>query len=292
MKRMIFVILLIGFVALAAAPAVAKPAEDAAKAFTMGQALLAKADFDGALEAFKSAARTEAENQEYAQQYAMLRQVARMRRDCPKERDGEKWAKMAGALRTFYHDYDLFSEALPLDTELHRRNPSPESAVLLAETQLALGMDSRTVELLAGLSPKQTSPRTEVLHGLALARMGQVDEAKKLIRKLRRVKDEEGPRYFYDLARVRALTGDSAGAFEALTRSFELTPPSQLDAFKAEVKEGADFSTLLASADFGEVMKTSSKVQESGCSKGAGCGKCPKRAGCAKKTADSTQKKP
>ena len=165
MKRMMIVILLIGCVALAAAPAVATPTEDAAKAVATGQALLAKADFDGALKAFKSAARTDRENQEYAQQYAMLRQVARMRRDCPKERDAEKWTKMAAALRTFYHDHDLFSEALPLDTELHRRQPSAESAVLLAETQLALGMDSQTVELLGGLNAKQTSPRTKRAEG-------------------------------------------------------------------------------------------------------------------------------
>ena len=99
-KRIVIVIYLVGFVASVATPVVARPVEDPAAAFAAGKALLAKADFDGALEAFRTAAKTNTKNQEYAQQYAMLRQVIRLRKDCLKERDAERRLKMAAALRT------------------------------------------------------------------------------------------------------------------------------------------------------------------------------------------------
>lgn len=277
MQRMVIGSFLVGCVVLVAMPALAEPADEA---FAAGKALLATADFDGALEAFRTAAKTDPENREYTQQYAMLRQVIGMRGDCAKERDAERWLKMAGALRTFYHDHHLYAEALPLDQERHRRHRSAESAVLLAETQLALGMHSEAVELLSGLTKEQTSPRTRVLHGLALARLGQIDEAKTLAEEAGQATDDAGPRYFYDLARLQALAGDSKGAFQALTRSFELTPPSQLDAFKVEVHGCKDFNALVSTADFAKALETASKVKESECSKGSGCGNCPRRAKC------------
>ena len=277
---------------LVSGPAAAGPVEEAAEAFAAGRALLARADFDGALEAFKAAARTDASNQEYGQQYAMLRQVIRMRSDCSKEQDAERWLKMSGALRTFYQDHRLYAESLPLDQERSRRDRSAESAVLLAETQIALGMHSEAVELLGALQSGEAAPRTDVLHGLALARLGRVEEAKKLAASPGKVAPDVSPRYFYDLARLQALTGDTKGAFGTLARSFEQTPPSKLDAFRTEVKKCGDLAVLASAADFAKVLATASKVKESGCSKGAGCGKCPKRGGCSKKDSKTAHKGP
>ena len=282
MQRMVIVSFLVGCVVSVAMPALAG-AEKATEGFAAGEALLAKGDFDGALKAFGAAAKADAENQEYAQQYAILRQVIQMRKDYLTEQDTERRLKMAGALRTFYLDHHLYSEALPLDQERYRLHPSAESAVLLAETQLSLGMHSETVELFGSLTKEQTSPRTVVLHGLALARLGQTDKAKKLAEEPPQVTDDAGPRYFYDLARLQALVGDSKGVFQALTRSFELTPPSRLDVFKAEAGECKDFGALVSTADFVKVLETPSKVKESKCSQGAGCGKCPMRAKCGSK---------
>ena len=284
MQRMVTVsVLILGVVSAAAMPALAGSAEEAAEKFAAGKALLAKADFDGALKAFKKAAKKDAKNQEYAQEYALLRQVIGLRKTCAKERDAEKWLTTAGALRTFYYDHNLYSEALPLDQERHRRQRSAESAVLLAETQLALAMHSEAVEMLAGLAKAEASPRAAVLRGIALARLGRIDEARELAGESRQVTDDAGPRYFYDLARLQALTGNSMSALEALTRAFELTPPSLIDGFRAEAKECKDFAALQASSDFAKVLETSSKVKESKCSSGTSCGKCPMRSKCSGK---------
>jgi hypothetical protein len=144
-------------------------------------------------------------------------------------------------------------------------------------------MHSETVEMLGSLTTEQTSPRAAVLGGVALARLGRIDEARELADESRQVTDDAGPRYFYDLARLQALTGNSPSTFEALARAFELTPPSQIDGFRAEVKECKDFAALLAGSDFAKVLETPSKVKESGCSGGTACGKCPMRSKCGSK---------
>ncbi len=292
MQRTVMMGFLIGCVASVVVPTSASADNEAAEAFTAGKAFLAKANFDGALEAFSTAARTDSKNKEYAQQYALLRQVIRMRKTAATERNAERWLQAAAALRTFYHDNSLYSEALPLDKEFYRRRRSAETAVHLAETQLALGLHSEAADMLTGLSQKQASPRTRALQGLALARLGKIDEAKKAAKTRGRIKDDVGPRYYYDRARIHALAGEAQNTSRMLTKSFELTPPSRLDAFRAEVKECKDFGTVLSATGFARVLETRSKVKESKCSMGAGCGKCPKRAKCAHKHAEPDQKKP
>ncbi len=277
-RRAILTLSAIGLL-LSAGRAAAGPPEDAAEAFTRGRALLAEADFAGALSAFRLAAKTDTTNTSYGQEYAMLRQVVRMRMECRKQRDTDKWIKMADALRAFYHDHALYTEALPLDQERHRRRRSGDSAVLLAETQLALGMRSETVELLGNLKPDEASVRGGVLHGLALARMGRLDEA--------RVRAKGGipgghadSQAWFEFAGLRSLTGDATGALAALSRSFELTPPSRLDALKARARKCADFRAIATMPGIEAAMKTESKIKESKCSQGSDCGKCPSRAKC------------
>ena len=100
MSRGIMVSFLAGCVVLAATPAFAGPAEKAAEVFSAGKALLAKSDFDGALEAFEKAARADARNVEYRRHYAILRQVISMRRQLAKEKDHDRWVAMAAASLT------------------------------------------------------------------------------------------------------------------------------------------------------------------------------------------------
>lgn len=264
---------------LPARASVAGPGEDAAAAFARGEAMLAKTDFAGALSAYRVAAQTDPSNKSYMQEYAMLRQVVRMRMDARTQRDTGKWLKMADALRAFYHDHTLYGEALPLDQERYRRSPSAESAAFLAQTQLALGMNPEAAEFLASRTTDGQSPRTRVLRALATARMGRSDEAAGLLSD-KLPADHAEPQTWYELACASALTGDATAALAALTRSFELTPPSRLDLMKGRAGKCADLAALTGSPAFAAAMKTESKVKESKCSEGSDCSKCPSRAKC------------
>ena len=278
MRRLVCVIVVIGLVG-ALAPVV-RAGSVAAEAFSAGQILLTQGDFDGALKEFKTAARKDRDNEQYAQEYALLRQVMKLRKACAKERDAEAWEKTAGALRSYYYDHGLYLEALPLDVQRFGQVLSAESAALLAETQLMLGQNDEAVELLGGLSAEHVSARTKVLQGLAQARLGNLDEARKLVQALPNATDADGSGHYYDLARLQTLLGDKASALAALTRTFELTPPSQLDALKARIGKCADFAAVAGGAEFAQVLKTESKIAESKCSSGSSCGKCPNRSKC------------
>ncbi|MBU0718473.1 MAG: hypothetical protein KJ749_09520 [Planctomycetes bacterium] len=280
MRRMVVLSLAISWTVWAAGAVLAKPMGEGSKAYAEGMALLAKDDFEGALASFEAAVKADTENQEYVQQYAMLRQIVRMRQAIADQQDEARWLKMAEALRTFYWDHRLYSEVLPLDQERHRRAPGAESATLLAETQLALEMDAQAVAMLEGLTEEQTSPRTRVLHGLALARLGHPEKAKQNVAADEPVADDVGPRYFYDLARLQAVVAGAEAAVGPLARSLELTPPSRIDAFRSEAKSCKEFARLMNAPGFAEILETPSKVEESSCSKGPSCGSCPKRATC------------
>ena len=92
-----------------------------------------------------------------------------------------------------------------------------------------LGQNDEAAELLGGLSAEYASARTKVLQALAQVRLGNLDEARKLVQALPEATDAEGAGHYYDLARLQWLLGDKAAALAALTRALELTPPSQLD---------------------------------------------------------------
>jgi thioredoxin-like negative regulator of GroEL len=274
---------LAGCVVLTVVPALVHGGETATDAFASGRALLTHAKFDEALQAFRTAATTDADNAEYQQTYTMLRQIIRLRGQIETERAPDRWLSMARALRTFYHDYRIYSESLLLDRRIHERRLAPDSAELLAETLLALGRDSEAAELLSGLPKDATTPRTHVLYALALARQGHLDDAKAVARKVTVDKDAH-PRFLYELACLHALTGDTRESLSALTRSFERTPPSRLDSFKTEVAGCSDLTGLVGTTGFASVLETQSKVKESSCSKAPSCGQCPRRAKCGTKT--------
>jgi len=266
---------------IASTQAAAVRAETPPQAFATGKSLLAKADFRGALGAFARAARADRDNNEYLQHYAMVRQVIMLRRQLTAETDAARWEYMARGLHNFYVEYGLLGEALALDRKIHARLDNASSAVLLADTQLALDMNAEAAATLAGLSSAEQTAASESLHGLALARQGQLDEAAKIAAALT-VPDEAGPGMTYRVARLHAAVGSDDQALALLTRSFESVAPSRLDAFKARARQVPEFVRLASTPAFEQVMQTKSKVAESKCSGGSRCSGCPMRGKCSK----------
>jgi tetratricopeptide (TPR) repeat protein len=289
-------ILSVVIVAASCLPVLAGLAEDAARAFADGKALLAKGEYDAALKAYADAAKADPKNEEYRQQHALLRRVIKMRQEVQDEKDAAKLESTAMALRAFYYESNLYRQALDLDKLVHSKRSTPDSLARLAETQLQLDMNADAAALLGTVDDPKATPQTRLLLGIALARLGKLDDAKTLARKCPKP-DELGPGLLFDLARLQALIGDRNKATALLIRCFESTPPSRLEAFKASAKECKDLGALVASAaEFDQIMRTQSKVKESACSTGADCSKCPSKASCdtkeAKPAAGETKEAP
>ena len=257
-------------------------AESAAQSFDEGNALLAKADFDGAAKAYAAAAKADPQNASYRDQYKTLKQIMKLREGLNKETNPEKWQSTAASLRSFYCDNKLFSETLALDLKNHEKLKTAESATLLAATQLELGQNAEAAAVLAGVEAGALPLDGQVLQGIAFARQAKLDAAKAVADKCT-LPDDAGAEACFNAARLQALIGRSKDALAALTRSFELTPPSRLEAAKAVAKASPDFAALAAGPEFAQALETSSKVKESSCSSGKSCGSCPSKGGCSSK---------
>ncbi len=266
------------FVCLIALSAMAF-ADDAKQAFEQGKTLVSQGDFEGAMQAFSTAARADRSNAEYMQSFSLIRQVIMIQNALAKEKDAQRWEYYARALHSYYIHEELYDQALGLDKQIHERVNSAASAALLAETQLAMDKNAEAVELLSKLPADKTSVVTESLEGIALARLGKKEDAQKHA-DLADLADDDGPGVVYCVARLQAVTGNAEQATTLLTRCFEQIPPSQLEAFKSHAKLTPEFVALVGTPEFKASLATESKVQESGCSGGSSCAGCPMRGKC------------
>ena len=253
--------------------------EPSGGSFEKGNALLAEGNFEGALEAFATAVRTERSNQDYMQQFMMVRQVVVLRERLTEEKEPTRWHNMAQALRTFYLSEGVYSEALPLDEQIHAKLQTATSAAQLAETQLAMGKADAAGKVLAALGPEKATPATQALHGIALARQGKMDQARKISERIAGV-DSDDPGTLYSLARMQAALGNQQEAMGLLIRAFEAIPTSRLGGLKTHAKQSPEFAALVSTNAFARALATESKVAESKCSEGSSCAGCPMRGGC------------
>ena len=254
-------------------------ADTAAEAFAKGEGLLKAGELQNALAAYANAVRADRANQEYVQHYAILRRVLQLRKSLDEEQDPARWENVARALHSFYVSEKLYSEALSLDRQVHRKLNNEWSAVTLAETQLALGMNDEAARTLEELNPQQAAPAAQALLGIALARGGQTNRAIEIADAIV-LPTEFDAQTVYGVARLSAAVGNSAKAAELLARCLESVPPSRQDGFKEHAKLSPEFATMAATAVFAGAMETKSKVPESKCSGGKSCAGCPMRGKC------------
>ena len=255
--------------------------ESPEQVFAGGKALLAKGDFQGALQAFAAAARANRENREYIQEYSMVRRIITLRERLDMEKDPERWEYIARALHAFYIDQGIYSESLALNKKIHARLNTASSAWMLAETQLAMGMNAEAAEVLAGLDQSKATAATRALHGIALAKEKNMEGARKLASTVV-LAEGAGPHTVYIVARLQAAIGNQDRALNLLRQCFERVPPSRLDVYKIHAKQSPEFAALLSSPVFAKVLDTKSKIPESKCSGGSKCAGCPMRKKCSK----------
>ncbi len=250
--------------------------------FKKGNTLLEEGDLEGAYKAYVEAVQNDEENEAYRQQATMLRQVIRMRKQLARETDNELYSHFALALRSFYHEHEVFGEALALDKAAFKRLSTPESAANLAETHLLMNENKAAIALIDGLSDSHRSMRSQVYLATALARTDQMERAKSVAAALD-FSEEEDAGLLFDGACMFARLGNTEKACAALTKCFKQTPPSLLDGGKKYAMQCADFASIKDDARFKGALGTKSTIKESKCSGGSGCGNCPSRSSCSKK---------
>jgi tetratricopeptide (TPR) repeat protein len=249
-------------------------ADDSAVALSNAQALIARAEFTQALATLEGAAKAAPENHQIGQELAILRQVIDLRGKVAAEADPARYEKMAAALRAYYYDKDLYSEALSLDRECHQRLHTAASAEWLAESMLQMGANGDARTALTAYPVDQLSAQGKWMLALAYARTGGRAEVERLLSTLPPAMDAN-PSLLYLSARVHALLGAGEHARTDLARAFKATPPSALARLKTHAQSCPDFRALAGETTFTQVMATESTVPESGCSRGASCGGCP-----------------
>ncbi len=276
--KMRTVLLGLAVAGILAAPLAWAGSAEATKAFDDGKALLAKGEFDKALEAYKTAVKADPESKELTSAYTMLRRVITIREQFAKEQEPEAWQQMARALLSYYQRNHINGEALTLAGQMHAKLKNGDSAEILADTQLTVDKNDDALKLLSGLTKDQQTPGTTVLQGVALARLGKPAEAKAIADKFELTKDCDAGVCF-NAARLYALVGQSDKALAALTASFEATPATWLAEVKNEAKTSKDLVSIAKNDAFTKVLATESKVK--GCGESSACGKCPSKGKCA-----------
>ena len=254
-------------------------AESARQAYEDGEARLANADFNGAMKAFAAAARADRNTPEYHQRYSLVRQVIALRKQLDTERNSARWQRTARGLHAFYISNGIYSEALPLDKKIHARLDTAASAVALAETQLAMDLNAEASAVLEALDADKATVTSRSLLGVALARSGKAEEARRLAEAIELPKGA-GPGMLYSVARLHGEIGNADEALDLLKRTFESTAPSRLEGFKNHARKSREFAESASTAAFAKVLDTKSKVAESKCSGGKSCAGCPMRGKC------------
>jgi tetratricopeptide (TPR) repeat protein len=262
---------------LVASSAVAQQAE---QAYAAGNEQLAQGDLRAALQSYARAVQADRSNQQYAQQFLLVRQVLLLHQAMETETDTQRWKQSAQALRTFYASRGMHKQALSVDEAVFARDKSANAAIQLAETRLALNDPSAAAEALSGLAPELVTPGARALLAIALARQGKQDEARQVAGQVT-VSDDAGPGTLYLVARMHGAMGDDKASIPSLQRCFEAVPPSRLDDLKLHARTCPDFASLAATPAFAAALQTASKVAESACSGGSSCGSCPMRSQCA-----------
>jgi tetratricopeptide (TPR) repeat protein len=169
---------------------------------------------------------------------------------------------------------------LPLDQGLWDRAPTADNAIQLGETLLTLDRAGEAVQILGSLDRQRSTPASQALLAVALARQGKLNEARAIAASTR-VTEPSDPVTLYLTARMHAVVGQSDQALSALGRCFQAVPPSRLEALKSLARECPELAALASLSAFETVLRTPSRVAESKCSGGSSCSSCPMRGGCA-----------
>ena len=260
-----------------AAPAWASGGSE--KAFQRGNQLIADGELRAAAEALKTAVLGDLNNQDYLRQFMATRQALKYQMIIESRQTSPHWDEAADGLSLYYRSQGHHDQALPVDEAIYQKRQTTDAAVQLAETLLAVDQSQRAADLLDTLSSERRTPASESLRSVALARQGDLEQARHIASALH-IAPSADAFTLYVAARAQAAIGEDTLALNTLKRCYQSVPPSRLTALKSYTKSCSDFTDLVSTEAFVQVLRTESRVPESKCSGGSSCGSCPMRGKC------------
>ncbi len=189
-----------------------------------------------------------------------------------------KWASAADWLYRFYSKNKVPTSLLELCKAASVRFDGNEKWTLrLAQSQMNLQRNEDALATYRALLEKADLPSYHALIAVLLARMDDVDAAKKELAAIPRT--AQGSSLYYNIACAYAVMGEEKRAASKLRRAFELTPPSELLALKKQAFADGDFLGLRKSKVFKAAFQTISLVPEKAAVKDE-CKTCPSKGSC------------
>jgi tetratricopeptide (TPR) repeat protein len=241
-----------------------------------GYELIYAGKIEEALAAFKKIRAEEPENKWATKAIRPLTQAVQLEKIVAMDKH-VKWMSAANWLNTFYTRNKVPTKALALAERAFTRFPDDKDwgnryAMALADAN----QGKKAVTVYEALLVKHPAADIRVMAAITYAKQGNTEKAMMHLGKLpEKITD---PGLTYNLACAYALMGKVPEAGRLLAISFELTPPSKLDARKKHAKVDADLAKLTGSKELVVAMNATSKVTEK--APAAGCGDCPSSEGC------------
>ncbi|MDR0338219.1 MAG: hypothetical protein LBI18_14145 [Planctomycetaceae bacterium] len=208
---------------------------------------------------FQEALRIEPNNSELQKEFNTLRQIIKLRRELPKEKNATQWSIGAEYLRRYYLKHQVVSEHLNLALEIHRRVGTVSRAIDVIDAFLMAEQYQEALDFtLSQKQPDQILP-LQIEKARIYYQAGEKEHARKIVRSIPFEK-LTSPESLFRLARIQSMTLQYASTVRSLRRCFELTPPNILPLIKKEAEKCVEFKPILSSSEFTEVMATRSQI--------------------------------
>lgn len=219
--------------------------------------LLREADFDGALNAFQLALRTDFNNKKLIREFETLRQMIKLREELNNGLSALRWKLVSERLRKYYMDNSICRENIELSLKMYNRSHSAVHAGYVVEAFIQAKSFREALFFLETLD--ENDPLFRIDRASVYLAMDDISKARHLVRSLSAnhfCSSEELLR----LARIQAATGLHATAVKTLKACFRQTPKSLLAKTKQIATSCPEFEPILASSEFGEALTTRSEI--------------------------------
>ena len=246
-------------------------------------------DFNSALKLYAGAARQNSDNPYFKDQYSILRRVIKMKsaldkaadkNDKPNEKVLERLSSYYQAVRAYYYSKGFYSESMKLDEMAMKLVPGQQQTLNYLESVVVVNPDdaSDTVSSICADSADEAS-EYELFNLLMKSRNAGSSDLTSEIDKIT-VDPEANPAGFVYLACIYKNAGDETKAYEMVQKALEHTVPSEINGTRILASSMKEFKDDVNSDKFAAVLKTESKVAQSGCTGGSSCGSCSLKGKC------------